>query len=52
MKIIIIIIRMKKKNLEQNCFWATAQVYCEIVLQGRLKGKDFVLQYSLCIAEI
>ena len=26
-------------------------MYCEIVLQGRLKGKKIVLQYSHCIAE-
>ena len=26
-------------------------MYCEIVLQGRLKIEDIVLQYSHCIAE-
>ena len=40
-----------KKKMVQNRFWATTQLYFEIVLQGRLKVKEIVLQYSHCIAE-
>ena len=34
----------RKKKFGQNRFWATAQLYCE-------EKKNFVLQYSFCIAE-
>ena len=53
----------KKKNfLVQNRFWATTQLYCEIVLLAlqlyrkregwkNCSEKKFVLQYHFCIAE-
>ena len=47
---------VKKKNciIRLNCIAAQGKkknLYCEIELQGRLKVKEVVLQYSHCIAE-
>ena len=36
---------------ELYCSLRKKKLYCEIVLQGRLKVKEIVLHYSHCIAE-
>ena len=52
--IIIIIIKIEKENfVQEKKIWngLLPILYCGIVLQGGLKGKKIVLQYSFCIAE-
>ena len=48
---IFIMKKKRKKNGAEIWKLLLLNLYCEIVLQGMLKVKEIVLQYSHCIAE-